>query len=213
MLRRKLTTLAALSATVLLSMSGCGPSTTIAWQDNGTPVHSHPAQTWWNYQYVYYPQAQVYFEPYSLTWYWFEDDLWRQGHELPQEIAIYDLNPQVVKLASFPPYEQHETVASTFGPFHYAHPGSLSPDYAPNAAYAKAFANRQAVGQQIDQFKFQQRTPDPRAAQAFANPSPQSSGPFTNSSQRPGTRMTKARQQQQGSTAYATAESIDASTY
>ncbi|UCD74234.1 MAG: hypothetical protein JSV91_10635 [Phycisphaerales bacterium] len=206
MLRRKLTSLAALTATAVLGLAGCSPDTTVSWQDNGTPKHFHPAQTWWNYQYVYYAQPQVYFEPYSHTWYWFEDDLWHQGFDLPETISVYDQTPQVVKLASLPPFEQHDTVASTFGPYFYAYPGSLSPNYAPNAAYARAFANRQAIGQAIDQFMAQSATPNPETAQVFANPGPDSCGPFMHTPERPDVRMTRT-QQPSGATAYATAES------
>ena len=77
-MRRAPTFLLALSlaATAFLA-GGCETTTDVLWQANGTPHHKHPTQGWWSYQFVYYPNAQVYFEPYSKTWYWCEDGHWQ----------------------------------------------------------------------------------------------------------------------------------------
>lgn len=212
MLLRKSTVLLAVLGVAL--MSGCGAKTAITWQDNGTPVHQHPSQDWWQYQYVYYPQTQVYFEPFSHTWYWFEDELWHEGTELPQEFSVHNVNPRIVKLHSMPPYEQHDYVASINGPYLYAYPGSLSAEYGPNIRMAQAQANRDKINRSITEYYAQQRRPDPNAAYAVAAPSAQHSQQTRSHRQRPDTRMTRAQDQnqdQQSNTAYVTAQPSDAS--
>lgn len=109
-----LATAAALGLSVAL-LGGCSQSRTqVTWQDNGTPHISHPHQQWWNYQFVYYPASQVYFEPHSQTYYWFQNGLWRQGSELPSHIPLQFENPVTVKLESEQPFMQHHSVTKAF---------------------------------------------------------------------------------------------------
>ena len=108
-------------------LGGCthAPSRSqVTWQQNGTPHTDHQNQSWWNYQFVYFPASQVYFEPHSKTFYWFEQGVWRQGDQLPQHVTLQNETPTVVKLASEEPYMQHHTVTSAFLTNHTPIPGS-----------------------------------------------------------------------------------------
>jgi hypothetical protein len=97
------------TATALLC-GGCETTTDVLWQATGIPHHKHPEQGWWSYQFVYYPNAQVYFEPYSKTWYWCEHGLWKGGPEPPQTLELNADHATVVKLQQELPFFQHETV-------------------------------------------------------------------------------------------------------
>ena len=39
----------------------------VSFQAVGPPMHEHPHQTWWTYQFVYHPEQQTYYEPYTRT--------------------------------------------------------------------------------------------------------------------------------------------------
>jgi len=98
-----------------LALSGCTTAhTQVSWEDDNTPKHTHQHQDWWNYQFVYYPKAQVYFEPYSETYYWFANGIWNEGPVLPSRFVISNETPRVVKLESRYPYMHHHTVAKSF---------------------------------------------------------------------------------------------------
>lgn len=106
-------------------LGGCNHThSQVTWQDDNTPRHVHQQQDWWNYQFVYFPVAQVYYEPYSETYYWFQDGLWREGNELPSHIKLQHETPHVVKLESRYPYMQHHTVTRSFAMNFQPYPGS-----------------------------------------------------------------------------------------
>ena len=61
------------AAALLVALGGCAVSSeSITFNDNGQPRHEHGWQDWWNYQFVYHPNEQVYFEPYTGTYHWFQ---------------------------------------------------------------------------------------------------------------------------------------------
>lgn len=106
------------AATVMLMAGGCTqPSQSISWQDNGMPRHENGADSWWNYQFVYHPDDQVYYEPYTKTFHWFDDGTWRSGDNTPDEMWLDPAMARVVylKLDEFP-WGQHDTVAGTWEP-------------------------------------------------------------------------------------------------
>ncbi len=108
------TTVATLGLGVAL-LAGCSQNQAqVTWQDNGTPHVDHQHQQWWNYQFVYYPASQVYFEPHSQTYFWFQNGLWRQGSETPGHITLQFENPVIVKLETDLPYMQHSSVSKAF---------------------------------------------------------------------------------------------------
>jgi len=107
-------TAAALTTSAAM-LSGCtSAQTQVSWEADNTPQHTHQHQDWWNYQFVYYPQAQVYYEPHSKTYYWFADGIWNEGPVLPSRFVIRYDTPRVVKLESRYPYMHHHTVTKSF---------------------------------------------------------------------------------------------------
>ena len=125
--RRVLMTLTATCSAVLLGLgAGCSSQPSdVTWQNNGTPQHAHPNQDWWNYQYVYYPRAQVYFEPYSRVYSWYDGLQWQDARELPANISLHGEHPYVVKNKSELPYYQHGTIVQEFRPHNEAIAGSM----------------------------------------------------------------------------------------
>lgn len=109
------------------ALGGCNSAshTQVEWQPEGTPRHTHHTEDWWQYQYVYHPNVQVYFEPYSETYFWFENGQWHEGAELPKHITLDPEWTRVVKLKSPKPHSQHATVVAQHGPQKYrAYPAS-----------------------------------------------------------------------------------------
>src|SRR5438105_3613982 len=41
-----------------------------------------------SYSYVYYPDAEVYFEPHRHVYYWSDGGSWRSGERVPQNIVL-----------------------------------------------------------------------------------------------------------------------------
>ena len=90
--------------------AGCSQDSTVTWQPDGMPHHVHPNQSWWTYEFVYHPNAQVYFEPYTKQYFWFEDGWWHAGDQPPGELVLDPSLATVVKLQQTAPYPQHGTV-------------------------------------------------------------------------------------------------------
>lgn len=126
-----------LCGVALFALGGCHAEqqSTVAWQPNGMPHHSHPTQDWWHYQFVYHPRAQVYFEPYSHMYYWFEEDEWQQGHRLPSTITLDTSLARTVVMKTPIPHAQHETVVVAHGPARGQAPASPWPDYFPDERF------------------------------------------------------------------------------
>ncbi len=115
-------------------MTGCesnDSTTQVTWQANGTPFHHDAEQDWWHYQFVYYPNKQVYFEPFSQTYYWYDISTWHEGTQLPQHITVHGDTPQVVKLKAELPFYQHDTVVAHFSDQPAAMMGSTDWDFDP----------------------------------------------------------------------------------
>ncbi|HEY9110227.1 MAG TPA: hypothetical protein VIM92_00435 [Rhodanobacteraceae bacterium] len=74
-----------IAAIVALALAGAGLAATPALAD---PPPWAPAHGWRaKHQYVYYPSAEVYYEPASRMWFWFGGDGWQAGLSLP--IALH----------------------------------------------------------------------------------------------------------------------------
>lgn len=108
----------ALSSVALFGLGGCSYKTgsDITFHPTTLPHHEHPQQEWWNYQFIYHPHAQVYFEPYTRMFFWFEDGEWVEGKKLPAQFVINPDYSQVVYLKTPVPHAQHLTVVASAGP-------------------------------------------------------------------------------------------------
>ena len=106
------TILGATLITGAAALTGCeAESRTITMQANGVPFHENSAQDWWNYQFIYHPNIQAYYQPYTGDWFWFQNDAWHAGPQLPNELTPKSELGQVVKLQSdHLPFMQHGTV-------------------------------------------------------------------------------------------------------
>lgn len=60
------------------------------------------------YSYVYYPEAEVYYEPHRHVYYWADGGAWRSGPRVPPTIALR--SRVTVNLDSPEPYRHHEEV-------------------------------------------------------------------------------------------------------
>jgi len=91
--------------------SGCSSESKVTWLDSGVPYHQNGEGISWNYQFVYHPNAQVYFEPHSKTYFWFENNAWQSGAELPREVTpLDDRLARVVHVRELEPMLQHDSV-------------------------------------------------------------------------------------------------------
>lgn len=128
-------------------LGGCNhtPShSQVSWQQDAAPHIDQQNQSWWNYQFVYFPASQVYFEPHGKTFYWFEQGVWRQGSQLPQHVTLQNESPSVVKLSSEQPFMQHQSVTSAFLTNHQPIPGS---DFTKSQPTFTAYLNRHQAAQ------------------------------------------------------------------
>ncbi len=72
-----------------------------------------------SYSYVYYPDAEVYYQPQRHIYFWAEGGTWRSGPRVP---ATFVLSSRVtVNLNSPEPYQRHNEVRAQ-------HPGSSHRD-------------------------------------------------------------------------------------
>lgn len=101
----------------VFALAGCQTAshTNVTFHDDGQPRHEHPHQDWWHYQFVYYPNDQVYFEPYTRTWFWNEQGQWQEGDTLPQFIGVNPDHAKIVYLKTPTPHAQHRTVIAAAG--------------------------------------------------------------------------------------------------
>ena len=64
------------------------------------------------YSYVYYPDAEVYYEPQHHVYYWAEGGAWRSGPRVPQNIVLR--SSVRVDLDSPEPYRHHDEVRTKY---------------------------------------------------------------------------------------------------
>jgi hypothetical protein len=65
-----------------------------------------------SYSYVYYPDAEVYFEPHRQVYYWSDGGSWRSGPRVPQNIVLR--THVTIDLDSPEPYKHHEEVRAKY---------------------------------------------------------------------------------------------------
>ncbi|MGD0651739.1 MAG: hypothetical protein ABSA97_11475 [Verrucomicrobiia bacterium] len=65
-----------------------------------------------SYTYVYYPDAEVYFEPHRHVYYWSEGGAWRSGARVPRNIVLR--SSVRVDLDSPEPYRHHDEVRTKY---------------------------------------------------------------------------------------------------
>jgi hypothetical protein len=65
-----------------------------------------------SYSYVYYPDAEVYFEPHSHVYYWSEGGSWRSGPRAPGNIVLR--SHVTVNLNSREPYTHHDEIRAKY---------------------------------------------------------------------------------------------------
>ncbi len=68
------------------------------------------------YDYVYYPNAQVYYAPHKRYWYWFDGYAWQSAYTLPYGLQVdFRLGGIPITLRSALPYREHHYVDSYYG--------------------------------------------------------------------------------------------------
>lgn len=113
----------------VLGLAGCGHlSSHVVWEADGTPQHvPHNEQAWWRYQFVYHPESQVYFNPYTHVYYWYTGHEWVEGQRLPAHFTLDKKLAQVVRVHSKPPHVQHRTITTAAaGPSYGVFPSSAN---------------------------------------------------------------------------------------
>ena len=128
---------------VAAGLSGCQSATTVSWEPSGTPRHEVPGESW-HYQFVYHPNAQTYYEPFTQRYFWFEDGAWRGGDHCPPELSLDPRLAKVVYLENSVPFIQHD---STYA----LHPARqpVHPYFDPHAA--GQFLPTQVAGWSVDE--------------------------------------------------------------
>jgi hypothetical protein len=95
----------------LLGVVGCESTQQaepkVVWQENGVPRHNNPARPQWKYTFVYHPDAQVYYEPYSRTYWWYEAGQWCPGSEPPRWLYLDPKKAVIIGRHSERPQESH----------------------------------------------------------------------------------------------------------
>jgi hypothetical protein len=64
------------------------------------------------YAYVYYPDAEVYYQPQHRVYYWSEGGAWRSGAHVPQNIVLR--SSVRVNLNTPEPYKDHDQVRAKY---------------------------------------------------------------------------------------------------
>lgn len=109
---------ATVAATAAFTLGGCYTSSeSVTFEDGQAPVHEHGWQDWWSHQFVYHPEQQAYFEPYSGTYHWFENGAWVEGDSLPLALNPDPELAEIVFLQNGQaPWDQHPTVTTNNPP-------------------------------------------------------------------------------------------------
>ena len=126
MINLKSAALVTVAAALLGGCTSFNPAKTHISRTTGeVPFHQHPHHNWWHYKFAYYPKQQVYFEPYSQTYYWFAEGQWEQGPNLPETFSLDPHEVKTVRLLFERPYVQHLSVLMSSWPYSTPIPGSL----------------------------------------------------------------------------------------
>ncbi len=90
---------AGLVAVTAVALAGCGSGggkmTASKWHANLNQQSPQYSQ-WWEGKVVYHKDSDVYFDPYTQTYYWTEMKNWISGRELPRRFTLRRSERQVV---------------------------------------------------------------------------------------------------------------------
>ena len=110
---------------IAIGMTGCQNRDYVRWDESGAPATVNARTNEAVYTYVYFPELQVYLEPHSQLYFWFQDGAWYEGNVLPAGLSIDKQYFEFVELNTPKPWTQHVTVHSGFGGDYL--PGSIEP--------------------------------------------------------------------------------------
>lgn len=109
----------AASLATLSMLNGCAtPNQYLSWDSNGQPRTDHPEQSWWHYEFVYHPQAELYYEPYTKRYFWFDEHRWEwmSSNQPPRGTSVDPTVSKVVRVKTQDPHMDHVTVLAVAGP-------------------------------------------------------------------------------------------------
>jgi hypothetical protein len=59
-------------------------------------------------EYYYYPSADIYYDPASTNWYWYEKNSWHRGQDLPRHLRVREGERVIIRTDADYPYQVHE---------------------------------------------------------------------------------------------------------
>jgi hypothetical protein len=102
----------AVIATLAIAGAGLVATPAVADPPPWAPAHGWRAK----HQYVYYPSAEVYYEPASSMWFWLGGNGWQAGVSLPLALQGYvSVGGVNISLDVDRPYLQNEDVVRRYG--------------------------------------------------------------------------------------------------
>jgi hypothetical protein len=81
--------------------------------------HSRGPDAYAQYSYIYYPDAEVYYEPNRHVYFWVDRGEWRSGPRVPRNIVLH--SSVSVDLNSPEPYRHHDEVRARHPPHREEH--------------------------------------------------------------------------------------------
>lgn len=108
-----------LGAVILASaLTGCESQSTVSWQDEQEQHFDELVSTenWSTYNFYYYPQHQVYYDPVDQKYFWFDNGGWYEGPKLPMQFVLRKTPMEFIELQTNKPWTQHDAVAASYGP-------------------------------------------------------------------------------------------------
>jgi hypothetical protein len=100
---------------LLLTLAAAAAAPAFADPPPWAPAHGHRAKVVREYRYVYYPAAQVYYQPEQRVWFWMNGGSWQFGVNLPAQYQGYVSSGVPVMLNTSRPYTQHVYVEEHYG--------------------------------------------------------------------------------------------------
>jgi hypothetical protein len=137
---------AALIATAAVALTGCG--TTVSQRIAADMSQQSEAyQAWWGQKMIYHAKANVFFDPFSRLYYWYESDQWTEGASLPSSISLRDDKPTVVTRARMLSASKNAFNVQAFNPYYTTVP--TQPAFG-NEAFVEADAEWQPAEGEFD---------------------------------------------------------------
>jgi hypothetical protein len=91
---------------------------TVTWLDNGMPYFEYADPNRNHYRFIYHPNSQFYYEPYTETYFWYEDGMWYEGegHEVPKQCTIDLRIAKVIESPHPKPFVHHDAFVGAHPP-------------------------------------------------------------------------------------------------